>query len=168
MMATSSFLAPFWHGLAKPKPVWRDTFRKTSLHAGFWSKRARRETSFPASLRALVANWRTGPPRMAISRRFRLVTCANKRTRLSRRAISRRFRLVTCASWRSGHDICGEKHCEKLLSAQVSAGNVRREKRFQKLTSARVSASPSNAKKGPSHTQLVAPHPVRVPVSLCA
>ena len=138
MMATSSFLAPFWHGLAKPKPVWRDTFRKTSLHAGFWSKRARRETSFPASLRALVANWRTGPPRMAISRRFRLVTCASQRSR---------------------HDLCREKLLEKLLPAQVSDGNVHRETLFEKLLSVRVSASASRDKKEPSNTHLTAPRP---------
>ena len=43
-------------------------------------------------------------------------------------AILRRFRLVTCANWRSGEDIRGEKLFEKLLSAQVSGGNVCGEK----------------------------------------
>ena len=145
MMATSSFLAPFWHGLAKPKPVWRDTFRKTSLHAGFWSKRARRETSFPASLRALVANWRTGPPRMAISRRFRLVTCANQRTKPPPHG---HFAQV------SAGNVCEPalqaRPVQKLLPAQVSDGNVHRETLFEKLLSGRVSASASRAKKEPN------------------
>ena len=42
--------------------------------------------------------------------------------------ILRRFRLVTSANWRSGHDMRGEMLFEKLLSAQVSGGNVRGEK----------------------------------------
>ena len=85
----------------------------------------------------------------AISRRFRLETCANWRPGPPTGTISRRFRLVTCANWRTGHDIRGEKLFEKLLSAQVSGGNVCGEKLLKKLLSAQVSASPSRAKKEP-------------------
>ena len=79
--------------------------------------------------------------------------------RAPRVAISRRFRLVTCASRRSRHDMCGEKLLEKLLSARVSDANVHRETLFEKLLSARVSASASRDKKEPSNTHLTAPRP---------
>ena len=65
---------PFWHSLAKLKPVWRETFCKASLRASFWWKRVRRVTLSLASLRAMVAE-------DAISRRFWLVTCANWHSR---------------------------------------------------------------------------------------
>ena len=94
---------------------------------------------------------------------FAQVSAGNVRERAHqappRVAISRRFRLVTCASRRSRHDMCGEKLLEKLLSARVSDANVHRETLFEKLLSARVSASASRDKKEPSHTHLTAPRP---------
>ena len=151
---------PFWHSLAKLKPVWRETFCKASLRASFWWKRVRRVTLSLASLRAMVA-------KDAISRRSWLVTCANWHSRPPLVAIMGHFAQVSAGNvcelaLQARHmrkeafqnnfslreflvETCAERNCRKNFSPR----------RFR-LRQAVPKRNPPT---------LMAPHPARGPVS---